>query len=754
MPAAKKRTRSRTKTKSRSQSRTRKRSPPPSSNICHICKVWGDEADKGCEECSHAYHDKCIDEDFRGGHFETCDDLGQQCDSEAEATQFLFGKQTNVRLKDKGKQKQQCVASKRASRRSKNTKNKSNRQSIGRSRAFTQREYESCTFNHVEYKTGDDVVIDMVKEDGYWGVARITKIFKKDDETIPKFELIWFWRATEVHHMELRKDCRSGERGTDSDILEHELHLDQDVWAQPCNWDVILGKALVLPSSEDYLQRVHSLDNDYYDAFWCTHSYCDGKKSLLPPGVIASHAVTGITPVPPKKQRSRKRNRADQVKQLLHDAGKALMLSSVPTSLPCREKEHDQIENYMKQQISCHGQGSGLYMSGMPGTGKTATVRQIAKELQKLTVPKKKKSKAKLPEFTFHEINAMKLPTPKHLYTELCKKLMDTHVSPNTAVKKLEKYFSSKDEKRKICVLLVDELDYLLTKQQKVIYNIFDWPTKSTAKLVVIGIANTMDLPERLLPRVASRMGTTRVVFKAYKKEQLIQIIEHRLRETKIFSNDAIRYCATSVAGVSGDCRAALQICRRAVEMVQNEIKEKGISCVMTGSHTAQNENHNSHQNQKKRAKVNKKKKGNGRDEEEANVEEEVLVTFDYVKRAKESFDKSNDFQVICNLAIHEQLFLTAIVMCNARSAEFAETTEKYRRKFDNFVQTKLGGRKMKNVHFRNMLDRLKEIGIICITFDKKEWIEWIRFNIEIEEAKHALKENDVCAKIISALQV
>jgi len=36
---------------------------------------------------------------------------------------------------------------------------------------------------------------------------------------------------------------------------------------------------------------------------------------------------------------------------------------------------------------------------------------------------------------------------------------------------------------------------------------IADRPSRKNARLVVIGIANTMDLPERLMPRVASRLG-------------------------------------------------------------------------------------------------------------------------------------------------------------------------------------------------------------------------------------------------------
>ena len=43
-------------------------------------------------------------------------------------------------------------------------------------------------------------------------------------------------------------------------------------------------------------------------------------------------------------------------------------------------------------------------------------------------------------------------------------------------------------------------------------YNMFDWPTRSQAKLIVLAIANTMDLPERIMMnRVASRLVRTHV---------------------------------------------------------------------------------------------------------------------------------------------------------------------------------------------------------------------------------------------------
>lgn len=51
------------------------------------------------------------------------------------------------------------------------------------------------------------------------------------------------------------------------------------------------------------------------------------------------------------------------------------------------------------------------------------------------------------------------------------------------------------------------QLDLLWTRKQDVLYSIFDWPTKPKSGLIVVAIANTMDLPERIMMnRVSSRL--------------------------------------------------------------------------------------------------------------------------------------------------------------------------------------------------------------------------------------------------------
>lgn len=119
-------------------------------------------------------------------------------------------------------------------------------------------------------------------------------------------------------------------------------------------------------------------------------------------------------------------------------------------------------------------------------------------------------------------------------------------------------------------IVLMDELDLLLTKNQKVIYNFFDWPNKPNSRLIVLAIANTMDLPERTLSnKVASRLEMKRITFQPYTYHQLQEIVKSRLANFNIFTEDAIGLCARKVSSVSGDARRALAICRRAIEVLE-----------------------------------------------------------------------------------------------------------------------------------------------------------------------------------------
>ena len=80
-------------------------------------------------------------------------------------------------------------------------------------------------------------------------------------------------------------------------------------------------------------------------------------------------------------------------------------------------------------------------------------------------------------------------------------------------------------------------------------YNLFDWPTRRHSKLVVLAVANTMDLPERIMMnRVSSRLGLTRMTFQPYTFKQLQEIVLSRIKGIQAFEEDALQLVARKVS--------------------------------------------------------------------------------------------------------------------------------------------------------------------------------------------------------------
>ncbi|UKZ66799.1 uncharacterized protein TrAtP1_007968 [Trichoderma atroviride] len=244
-----------------------------------------------------------------------------------------------------------------------------------------------------------------------------------------------------------------------------------------------------------------------------------------------------------------------------------LHVSAVPTSLPCREGEFSLVYSHLEAAIT-EGTGNCIYISGTPGTGKTATVREVISRLEEAV------GSDELDDFIFVEINGMKITDPHQAYSLLWEAIKGERASPAQSLDLLEREFSNPSPRRVPCVVLMDELDQLVTKNQAVMYNFFNWPTLRHSRLIVLAVANTMDLPERTLSnKISSRLGLTRITFPGYNHDQLMKIIQSRLEGVpgNIVDADAVQFASRKVAAVSGDARRALDICRRAVELAESD---------------------------------------------------------------------------------------------------------------------------------------------------------------------------------------
>ncbi|EDV59672.1 origin recognition complex subunit 1 [Drosophila erecta] len=350
-----------------------------------------------------------------------------------------------------------------------------------------------------------------------------------------------------------------------SNIVEQRVFKDNEIISTPKRGR---PKKIVRDEDEDYSPKKSVQKTPTRTR----RSSTTTKAATTPSKGITTATTTPMTPsqkmkkirageLSPSMQQRTDLPVKDSSKSELQLAREQLHVSVVPKSLPCREREFENIYAFLEGKIQDQC-GGCMYVSGVPGTGKTATVTGVIRTLQKLA------TQNELPAFEYLEINGMRLTEPRQAYVQIYKQLTGKTVSWEQAHALLEKRFTTPAPRRVTTVLLVDELDILCNRRQDVVYNLLDWPTKSAAKLVVVTIANTMDLPERLLMgKVTSRLGLTRLTFQPYSHKQLQEIVTARLGGSEAFKGEAVQLVARKVAAVSGDARRALDICRRATEI-------------------------------------------------------------------------------------------------------------------------------------------------------------------------------------------
>lgn len=239
-----------------------------------------------------------------------------------------------------------------------------------------------------------------------------------------------------------------------------------------------------------------------------------------------------------------------------YQQAKLVLNTAVPDRLPAREKEMNVIRNFLREHI-CGKNAGSLYLSGAPGTGKTACLSRILQDLKK-----------ELKGFKTIMLNCMSLRSAQAVFPAIAQEICQEEVSRPAGkdmMKKLEYHMTA--EKGPMIVLVLDEVDQLDSKGQDVLYTLFEWPWLSNSRLVLIGIANTLDLTDRILPRLQARekCKPRLLNFPPYTKNQIATILQDRLdlvSGVQVLDNAAIQFCARKVSALSGDVRKALDVCR------------------------------------------------------------------------------------------------------------------------------------------------------------------------------------------------
>ncbi|KAL2018712.1 hypothetical protein VTK56DRAFT_486 [Thermocarpiscus australiensis] len=259
-----------------------------------------------------------------------------------------------------------------------------------------------------------------------------------------------------------------------------------------------------------------------------------------------------------------------------HQARQLFSRSADPGQLIGRDEERAQMRGFLERCKTSRPSGC-LYVSGPPGTGKSAMVDKVTEEMVSESSSIRK---------TY--INCMSIKSSKDLYITLLDQLCgDTDMSESDVVEALKKLFLGKRATTDVFMVVLDEIDHIVTLDLESLYRVFEWSLQQTSRLTLVGIANALDLTDRFLPRLKSRnLKPELLPFLPYTAAQIKRIITTRLRSLvsdgsstadfiPFFHPAAIELCSRKVSSQTGDLRRAFEICRRAIDLVENEIRVK-----------------------------------------------------------------------------------------------------------------------------------------------------------------------------------
>lgn len=250
--------------------------------------------------------------------------------------------------------------------------------------------------------------------------------------------------------------------------------------------------------------------------------------------------------------------------------------STSPKRLVGRDTERAQLRSFISDAIASK-RGGCTYVSGPPGTGKSALVDEVLVEFKSD------------PSIKFASVNCVGIKCPKDVYGKLLQAFGLDGLSDAAEKDWLRSLFIQKNSSRaETYLVLLDEIDSLLDGDCDVLYSLFEWALHRSSRLVLIGIANALDLTDRFLPRLKARELKPQLLpFLPYTGVQIGSIITEMLRSTLPTKSSAapdfvpflhpaaIQLSSKKVASQTGDLRKVFSLVRRAIDQVEREAVEK-----------------------------------------------------------------------------------------------------------------------------------------------------------------------------------
>ncbi|KAF5386236.1 hypothetical protein D9615_002675 [Tricholomella constricta] len=220
-------------------------------------------------------------------------------------------------------------------------------------------------------------------------------------------------------------------------------------------------------------------------------------------------------------------------------------------------------------------QSTSLYISGSPGTGKTALVNSVLRETTT--------------DAQVIFINCMALNSVESLWERLIEELDDGRKHKTTGrskkVKSRDAVESLLARRNSKCIVILDELDHITPTTQS-LSSLFSLPKATPSSLRLIGIANTHTLTSSSssMSSISAASNVQTVHFAPYTPPQLLQILQSRLQPLyedpaadnegkavqaakKFLPSPTLTLLTKKVAALTGDVRSLFEVLRGAIDL-------------------------------------------------------------------------------------------------------------------------------------------------------------------------------------------
>lgn len=297
---------------------------------------------------------------------------------------------------------------------------------------------------------------------------------------------------------------------------------------------------------------------------------------------------------------------------------------------------------------------TGVFVYGNPGTGKTALVQDLIRELQQ------EAAKRGVPLQTLY-VNCSENRTETAILLEVLNQLKPEQRYPRMGwnrAKAVDEFGKIVAAQAGQVLIVLDEIDYVLRESgDDILYRL----SRVKKRLSTITISNDVRVSDYLKPRTQSTFGRVKVSFSPYTADELFDIMKERVKlafKSGVVSDAVLRKIAELEAGKDGDARKALELLDSCGKIALSERRDR--------------------------------------------------ITLDLVEAAEAQLEKDHLLNVIVTLPRHQKLVYLAILKNQKEVIAGADIYKLYVETAESYNQRPLSERRI-----RSFLINLTELGLL-----------------------------------------